>query len=56
MATHISASLLCFKEEVPIKDIFSSIKAVTLIFIHGRGSAVSSAKQWKSGSIYLVKN
>ena len=34
-----------------------SVKAVTLIFISGRGSAISSAKQGKSGSIYnLVKN
>ena len=33
-----------------------SVKAVTLIFISGRGSAISSAKQGKSGSIYnLVK-
>ena len=32
-------------------------KAATLIFISGRGSAISSAKQGKSGSIYnLVKN
>ena len=28
-----------------------SVKAVTLIFISGRGSAISSAKQGKSGSI-----
>ena len=33
------------------------VKAVTLIFIPGRGSAISSAKQEKAGSIYnLVKN
>ena len=30
-----------------------TVKAVTLIFISGRGSAISSAKQGKSGSIYL---
>ena len=29
-----------------------SVKAVTLIFIAGRGTAISSAKQGKSGSIY----
>ena len=29
-----------------------SVKAVTLIVISGRGSAISSAKQGKSGSIY----
>ena len=34
-----------------------SVKAVTLKFISGRGSAISSAKQGKSGFIYnLVKN
>ena len=35
----------------------TGLKAVTLIFISGRGSAISSAKQGKSGSIYsLLKN
>ena len=39
------------------KNFLLSVKAVTLIFMSGRGSAVSSAKQLKSGSIYnLVKN
>ena len=34
-----------------------TVKAATLIFISGRGLAISSAKQGKSGSIYnLVKN
>ena len=28
------------------------VKAATLIFIYGRGSAISSAKQGKSGFIY----
>ena len=38
-------------------DFSLSVKAATLIFISGRGSAISSAKQGKSGSIYnLVKN
>ena len=33
------------------------IKAVTLIFISGRGSAISSALEGKSGSVYkLVKS
>ena len=33
------------------------VKAATLVFISGCGSAISSAKQGKSGSIYnLVKN
>ena len=29
-----------------------TVKVATLIFISGRGSAISSAKQAKSGSIY----
>ena len=34
-----------------------TVKASTIIFISGRGLAISSAKQGKSGSIYnLVKN
>ena len=34
-----------------------SVKAAPLIFIYGRGSAISSAIQGKSGSVYnLVKN
>ena len=37
-------------------DISLTVKAATLIFISGRGSAISSAKQGKSGSFYnLVK-
>ena len=44
---------------MPIIKLFAlcKLKAVTLIFISGRGSTISSAKQGKSGSIYnLVKN
>ena len=38
-------------------DVSLTVKAATLIFISGRGSAISSAKQGKSGSIYnLVKS
>ena len=38
-------------------DFSLTVKAATLIFISGRGSAISSAKQGISGSIYnLVKN
>ena len=38
-------------------DFSLTVKAATLIFISGRCSASSSAKQEKSGSIYnLVKN
>ena len=40
-----------------INRLFAYCKAVTLIFISGRCSASSPAKQEKSGSIYnLVKN
>ena len=38
-------------------DFSLTVKAATLIFISGRGSAISSAKEGESGSIYnLVKN
>ena len=38
-------------------DFSLTIKAATLTFIPGRGSAISSAKQEKSGSVFnLGKN
>ena len=38
-------------------DFSLTVKAVTLIFISGCGSAISSAKEGKSGFIYnLEKN
>ena len=40
-----------------LMDFLLTVKAVSLIFIAGRCSAISSAKQERSGSIYnLVKN
>ena len=40
-----------------INRLFAYCKCGTLIFIAGRGSAISSAKEGKSGSIYnFVKN
>ena len=40
-----------------LKDISLTVKAATLIFISGCGSAISSAKEGKSGFIYnLVKS
>ena len=43
-------------EILVLTDFSLSGKAATLIFISGRGLAISSAKQGKSGSIYnLVK-
>ena len=38
-------------------DFSLTVKAATLIFIYGRGSAISSAMEGKSGFIYnLVKS
>ena len=38
-------------------DFSLTVKATTLIFISGRGSAILFAKQGNSGSVYnLVKN
>ena len=38
-------------------DFSLTVKAATLIFIFGRGSAISSAKEGESGFIYnLVKS
>ena len=38
-------------------DFSLTVKAATLIFISGRGSAISSAEEGKSGFIYnLVKS
>ena len=38
-------------------DFSLTVKASTLIFISGHGSAIPSSKQGESGSIYnLVKN
>ena len=42
---------------VLLLDFSLTVKAATLIFISGCGSAITSAKEGKSGSIYnLVKN
>ena len=35
-------------------DFTLTVKAATLIFISGRGSAISSAQEGISGSVYLV--
>ena len=51
------AILTCFLPLCVLIDFSLTAKVATLIFIPGRGSAISSAKQGKSGSIYnLVKN
>ena len=42
---------------ITLLDFSLTVKAVTLMFISRRGSAISFAKQGKSGSIYnLVEN
>ena len=46
-----------FQIEYTINNFSFTVKVITLIFISVRGSAISSAKQVKSGYIYnLVKN
>ena len=53
---HITCSRILFGLNILI-DFSLTVKAATLIFISGRGSAISSAKQGKSDSIYnLMKN
>ena len=42
-------------EDSVLIDFSLTVKAATSIFIYGRGSAVSSAKEGESGIIYLVK-
>ena len=45
------------KSKIVLIDFSLTVKAATLIFISGRGSAISSAKEGKSGFIYnLVKS
>ena len=39
-----------------LTDFLLTVNAATLIFISGRGSAISSAKQRKSGSNYNLMN
>ena len=39
-------------ENLVLIDFSLTVKAATLMFISGRGSVISSAKQGKSGSIY----
>ena len=59
MKIHLSlTNVMREKGELDVLLDFSlTVKAATLIFISGRCSAISSAKQGKSGSIYnLVKN
>ena len=48
---------MLFHCEHALIDFLLTVKAATLIFISGCGSAISSAKEEKSGFIYnLVKS
>ena len=57
---HISPRTITHLNTLPdhiILEFSLTVKAATLIFISGRGSAISSAKEGKSGFIYnLVKS
>ena len=53
----VVTSVTCNNQVSISIDISLTVKAATLMFISGRGSAISSAKEGKSGSFYhLVKN
>ena len=50
-------NLKCTTKNVVLLDFSLTVKAATLIFISGCGSAISSAREGKSGFIYnLVKS
>ena len=58
-STSANASFFTEQDEIylVLLDFSLSVKAATLIFISGCGSAISSAKQGESGFIYsLVKS
>ena len=42
------------KSKCVLIDFSLTVKAATLIFISGRGSAISSAKEGKAGFIYQI--
>ena len=53
----ISQKVLYSYDRVVLLDFSLNVKAATLIFISGCGSAILSAKEGKSGFIYnLVKS
>ena len=56
---HLCVNPTCMPVTSPcvLLDFSITVKAATLIFISGVGSAISSAKEGESGSIYnLVKS
>ena len=53
----LQSPFICTKFTPVLLDFSLTVKAATLIFISGRGSAISSAKDGISGFIYnLVKS
>ena len=52
----IQSLCVLFNQYVVLIDFFLTVKAATLIFISGRGSAIAFAKEGKSGSIYNLVN
>ena len=53
---HVAALIILIKNHI-LLDFSLTVKAATLIFISGCDSAISSAKEGKSGFIYsLVKS
>ena len=52
----ISLQPIMGKSVQVLLDFSLTVKAPTLIFISGRGSAISSAKEGKSGFIYNLVN
>ena len=53
---HYSEVVVHLESEHVLTDFSLTVKVATLIFISGRGSAMSAAKEGKSGFIYnLVK-
>ena len=51
-----SHSLPRYLQRWYVLDFSLTVKATSLIFISGRGSAISSAKEGKSGFIYKLVN
>ena len=49
---HINGIII--RKQFILLDFSLTVKAATLIFISGRGSAISSAEEGKSGFIYKV--
>ena len=53
---HTSSYMQTSQTSIVLIDFSLTVKAATLIFISGRGSAISSANQGESGSIYNLVN